>query len=215
MKKLKEAFSPSMPKWLRNLMLKNYLQDSTRQFNAPKKLFSLLNSLGYDLSKAEFVEIPVPQTLQDPIFYDYQKLPIIHIVTDNDDTFMIPGITDELKYTNNNHDLRVFKQFNNKNLKDYGKDAVYIDLSKNTHMIPQDVLNRPGINKFYQGNAFDWSDRGAGHYMNSLSSDEKQKLKQSNRSTKNVRNRYFPLLDKSGFYRGDEIISDRLKTALN
>lgn len=158
-KVLVEAFSPSMPEWLKQYLLVNPTGDKTSKyadwsyikFNNPrdlgrdkkhggvtaKEVIRGTNSQGtltgspVDLSRATFITAPVPK-LDDPILYDPNKMCFVHLESDNDETVWIPGRSSESeKFVRNNGATVALspKYLNNKILKEAGVDFCYIDLT--------------------------------------------------------------------------------------
>ena len=107
--------------------------------------------MGYDVSNMEFVSQPVPQSLSDPIFSDPDKLPVMHVVTNDGSYIYIPGVNDDWAYSANGRN-RKFANFNKNNLKDFVKDFGYIDLTDSKSHIPQSKIDRDKYNYYtYSG----------------------------------------------------------------
>lgn len=221
---LQEAFSDSAPSWLkdrlqngaawsRNKPLKggNLYSDRKSKKSATNSLFDLLLKTGYNVSKMNVVSAPVPQTWSDPIFEDPDKLPVLHVVTDDDDQVYIPGINDNFKYMSGGREIAFKYLFgNNSQLKKLVKDFAYIDLTSEDTHIKDDVLGRDELNKVRYSGKPDYSTSSAISYY--AQHDKNQRM--SNAQRGKLSSYKTSGFDKSGYYRGDEVLSDRLRDVL-
>lgn len=174
-KVLVEAFSPSMPEWLKQYLLVNptgktskYADWSYIKFNKPRDLgrdkkhggvtakevirgtnsYGSLSGSPVDLSRATFITAPVPK-LDDPILYDPNKMCFVHLESDNDETVWIPGRSSESeKFIRNNGAAVALspKYLNNKILKEAGVDFCYIDLT-DPSSFAKDLMDTRAANK--------------------------------------------------------------------
>ena len=114
---LTEAFSESMPEWLKQYVLHHpsksvnlskyadeaYSRFAHRRDKGRDKYGSTAidvirgqnpQNSKIDLFRANFVVDNVPK-LEDPILYDSSKMCFVHLVSDNDETVWVPGISSE------------------------------------------------------------------------------------------------------------------------
>lgn len=231
--KLDEAFSDSMPQWMRSRM-----QQSAKGFggiggsiygsrhSGETNLLKLIIKAGYDPSKLNIQTLPVPETFDDPIFNDPDKLPVLHVVSDKDsrDSLVwIMGINDEERFYDKNGRERPFKTINNKaQLKDYIKDFAVIDLSLDDTHQPDSTVNRDhNINRQYSGKGQNIGvvyDYGSHAYskLGGVNDPKNYRIKDTDQvglpysGSQDVKD-YF---DKSGYFRGSGIISPLLKSKL-
>lgn len=162
---LNEAWSDSFPGWLKKQLKGgarfvprkdqySYTQskiarrlDNRTNPDYTGNLFELMTKIGYDLSQARFVSVPKPQSLSDAIFSDPDKLPVMHIVTPQDDQVYIPGVNDSSTFIMNGRNVK-FSNLNNRNFQEFvPEDGFgYIDLSDESSHIPQHKIDRPANN---------------------------------------------------------------------
>lgn len=158
-KRLYEAFSPSMPRWLQNYIMYNrprgwgtpkgadpeyagFGQYKNRDKGRDKYHDDAHNILwnngsnsntafgGIDLSRAKFITAEVPKRVDDPLFLDSTKACFVHLKSDNDEMVWSPNRSSEFeRFTLDDGKSVTMKYFNNKLLKIYGKDFCYVDMT--------------------------------------------------------------------------------------
>ena len=226
---LDEAFSDTMPDWMRQ-GFQSYVKHRKGNFNTPfsqarygsryqgeQNLFNLLLNAGYDLSKMTVVSAPVPNKLEDEIFDNPDALPVFHIVTPNDNKIWIQGINDQEQFLDENGKESKFSYMNNAKLKKYVKDFAYIDLSApETHSVEK--TTDPNDAKLYSGKPVDYNKVSRYSDKQGLSLTKlndrrfafgKDRLKGYYGDKPDTE-----LFDKSGYYHGDQLISDTLRQKL-
>lgn len=83
--KLNEAFSPSMPEWLRKYFIDN-----------KSLLGRMMRNLDIDPESATFKNYPVPESSRDPIKFDDTKITFYHFFDDNNNEMLhITGLTED------------------------------------------------------------------------------------------------------------------------
>lgn len=239
LKVLDEAFSDSMPDWLvarlqrfaptygaasskirngRKLPFRNSLIDQQkspshgRQWFGDDNFFNLFLRAGYNLSKLPIIPKEIPNKLDDPIFDDPDLLPILHLVSNKDDKIWVPGLNDDEQFQDNDGKWFKFKYMNNKRLKEYVKDLVCADLSKEEAHIPQEIYQRDSINRaLYSGQPLHYGD---------LDRVYEKPYEKNRRYNFNRDSRYYSgddpkrYFDKSGYYTGKGIINYDLQNRL-
>jgi len=161
--KLNEAFSDSMPDWLRRRMQKDSMKPVKfyNKFGSDPSSFNLKNhefparyqgetnlarlflKNGYDLSKMNVISAPVPDSMDNDISEDPMNLVIYHIVTPEDDKIYVPGLNDDERYTTEADKQSAFKYLNNTSFKKYVKDFAYVRLDDDsTHVSDEVQANR-------------------------------------------------------------------------
>lgn len=148
-----EAFSESIPDWLKQYVLHHpssgkfskyadaaysrfaYRRDKGRDKYGSTAIDAIRGqnpqNSKIDLFRANFVVDDVPK-LENPILWDPSKMCFIHLVSDNDETVWIPGITSESeKFIRDNGSTVALspKYLNNKILREAGKDFCYLDMT--------------------------------------------------------------------------------------
>ena len=223
LKKMDEAITDTAPQWLRTRLQFNApnISASTRKANpdidkqhyssfgsryrGEKNLFKLLTNAGYDISKMDVITDNVPDKMEDPVFDSPDYLPILHLVSTNDDKVWIPGINDQEEFVDDNGKSFKFKYMNNSKLKNYAKDFAKIDLTSEKTHIPQDTVNRdPNKSIAYSGEKirFGWS-------------PDTDIIEAGRRFRKGYDSAYDEReFDKSGYYRGENVINQELRKRL-
>ena len=159
---LHEKFSDSMPVWLKNYLLYNntnskYRDPAYRGFAAASArdvgrddaigpAIKVFKDKGLDENKVTIISQPLPSSLNDPIFSDPDKMCLIHLRSDNDETLYIPNHTaPHERFTLDDGKVTTLNYLNNKQYKQYAKDFAYIDLTDPTNFgkgkIRQDRAN--------------------------------------------------------------------------
>ena len=232
--KLNEAFADSMPKWIKDRMIylvrgRNYRTfdkypelrnqkavDYSNRYEGPTNLFTILTNAGYNLSKMEFTNVDVPNSINDELFENPDALTFVHYVSDNDDKIWVPGINDEERFIGDDGRYHKFGAFNNSNFKKYAKHIVQADLNADTTHLSNYTLNKDKeLGTLYNGKPLNY-----GWYTMYDNATQSQKI-----TDKNVLNRRASkkdsyntdLFDKSGYFRGSTQgqLSTRLKAELN
>lgn len=169
---LNEAFSPSMPTWLKNFFLYNTPRrdnkyggkrvprnpkgssDEYKSFRHSRNIgrddddlraINILNKLGINFEFAKFNEINPPPKLNSPIFQDKDKLCISWLKSDYDQMLWISGARSSApheKFTMDNGKDVAMWQLNNKQFQTYCKGFCWLDMTDPDNFREQDQQKR-------------------------------------------------------------------------
>lgn len=170
--KLVEAFSPSMPKWLKQFILWNpasakkglskyadldYLglkgntdRDTGRDENPlSSTIMRSRNVFGdkLDFSRATFIEQPVPNKIDDPIFSDTDKLCFVYLKSAIDSTVWIPRYSpmkERFTFIDDKGKEKTIPldALNSKLLRQLGAGFCYIDLTDKNNFTGERIDSR-------------------------------------------------------------------------
>lgn len=143
-----EKFSDSMPAWLKNYFLYNksnanqkYMNPDYKGFRAAKArdvgrdeeigtAIKVMNDKGLDENRVEIISQPLPSNINDPIFNDTDKMCLVHLKSDYDETLWMPHYSAlHERFVLNDGKVTTLNYLNNKQYKQYAKDFAYIDLT--------------------------------------------------------------------------------------
>lgn len=169
---LNEAFSPSMPIWLKNFFLYNTPRRDKRFVGkriplVPKgsdtdyellrytrnigrdaddlRAINILNELGINLEKAKFNEINPPPKLNSPIFQDEDKLCISWLKSNYDQTLWLSGAKSSApheKFTLDDGKEIALLYLNNKQYQSICKGFCWLDMTDSTNFRQKDQQAR-------------------------------------------------------------------------
>ena len=231
--KLNEAFSNSMPQWMKDRMIFSVpgswqekvkkhpnvrnlkYPDYSNRYAGPQNLFNILTNFGYNLSKMEFTNVEIPNSINDELFENPDALTFVHYVSDSDDKIWVPGINDEERFLGDDGRYHKFGSFNNANFKKYAKDIVQSDLNAETTHLTDYTMNKDKkLNALYNGKPinYNWETE---YDSTTGSKFIRDKNILNRRAVKGdvINSEFF---DKSGYFRGSKEgeLSNRLKTEL-
>lgn len=172
---LNEAFSPSMPIWLRNYFLYNTPRrdnryggkrmprdpkgssDEYKSFRYSRNIgrddddlraINILNKLGINFEKAKFNEISPPPKLNSPIFQDKDKLCISWLKSNYDQTLWLSGARSSApheKFTIDDGKEIALLYLNNKQYQTYCKGFCWLDMTDPDNFREQDQQKRAAV----------------------------------------------------------------------
>lgn len=94
-----------------------------------------------DFSRANFITQEVPKKVDDPIFLDKSKMCFVHLDSGFDETIWIPGFSSPTEqFVIDNNKKIVTGKINSKQLREFGKDFCYLDLTDSSNFIT-DITN--------------------------------------------------------------------------
>lgn len=96
-----------------------------------------------DFSRANFITQEVPKKVDDPIFLDKSKMCFVHLDSGFDETVWIPGFSSPTEqFAIDDYKKIVTGKINSKQLREFGKDFCYLDLTDSSNFITDITNNR-------------------------------------------------------------------------